>query len=182
MSARLAYVAVAALLASVATPAISATNLITNGDFSAGLAGWTETNSCCYYSDGDGFHEGAVGDSGYLSQTFADMIGGSLTLDFDYGGGSNYQYVIFNGLTVPGSYVANPSGYQHYTFSLGAGSGSDTLTFAGRNDPSYNTLAHVSVTQTAAVPEPASWALMLGGFGAIGGAMRSRRKTIVNFA
>ena len=26
------------------------------------------------------------------------------------------------------------------------------------------------------VPEPASWALMLGGFGAIGGALRSRRK------
>ena len=32
-----------------------------------------------------------------------------------------------------------------------------------------------------AVPEPASWALMLGGFGAIGGAMRSRRKAAVSF-
>jgi hypothetical protein len=32
------------------------------------------------------------------------------------------------------------------------------------------------------VPEPASWALMLGGFGAIGGAMRSRRKSAVSFA
>jgi len=31
------------------------------------------------------------------------------------------------------------------------------------------------------VPEPASWALMLGGFGAIGGAMRSRRKAAVSF-
>ena len=34
---------------------------------------------------------------------------------------------------------------------------------------------------TADVPEPASWAMMLGGFGAIGGAMRSRRKTSVSF-
>lgn len=34
---------------------------------------------------------------------------------------------------------------------------------------------------TAAVPEPASWALMLGGFGAIGGALRSRRKAAVSF-
>ena len=34
---------------------------------------------------------------------------------------------------------------------------------------------------SGAVPEPASWALMLGGFGAIGGAMRSRRKTAVSF-
>ena len=30
-------------------------------------------------------------------------------------------------------------------------------------------------------PEPASWAMMLGGFGMIGGAMRSRRKTAVSF-
>lgn len=33
----------------------------------------------------------------------------------------------------------------------------------------------------AAVPEPASWALMLGGFGLVGGAMR-RRKAAVRFA
>ena len=32
---------------------------------------------------------------------------------------------------------------------------------------------------TAAVPEPASWALMVGGFGAVGGTLRSRRKTAV---
>ena len=32
-----------------------------------------------------------------------------------------------------------------------------------------------------AAPEPASWAMMLGGFGAIGGAMRSRRKAAVSF-
>jgi len=30
----------------------------------------------------------------------------------------------------------------------------------------------------AAVPEPASWALMLGGFGLVGGAMRSRKRTV----
>lgn len=34
---------------------------------------------------------------------------------------------------------------------------------------------------SAAVPEPASWAMMLGGFGVIGGAMRSRRKSAVSF-
>jgi len=32
------------------------------------------------------------------------------------------------------------------------------------------------------VPEPASWAMMLGGFGLVGGAMRSRRKAAVSFA
>jgi hypothetical protein len=33
-----------------------------------------------------------------------------------------------------------------------------------------------------AVPEPASWAMMVGGFGAIGGAMRARRRTSISFA
>lgn len=36
--------------------------------------------------------------------------------------------------------------------------------------------------RAAAVPEPASWAMMLGGFGVVGGALRSRRKTSVRFA
>jgi len=34
----------------------------------------------------------------------------------------------------------------------------------------------------SAAPEPASWALMLGGFGLVGGALRSRRKAAVSFA
>jgi hypothetical protein len=38
-------------------------------------------------------------------------------------------------------------------------------------------IATISSSATAAVPEPASWALMLGGFGMVGGAVRSRRKT-----
>jgi hypothetical protein len=33
-----------------------------------------------------------------------------------------------------------------------------------------------------AVPEPASWAMMLGGFGLVGGVLRSRRKASVSFA
>lgn len=35
--------------------------------------------------------------------------------------------------------------------------------------------------RTNAVPEPATWAMMLLGFGVIGGAMRSRRRTQENF-
>jgi hypothetical protein len=33
-----------------------------------------------------------------------------------------------------------------------------------------------------AVPEPAAWAMMLGGFGAVGGAMRARRRARLRFA
>jgi hypothetical protein len=47
---------------------------------------------------------------------------------------------------------------------------------------SANNPGFIGVTGTPAVPEPASWALMLGGFGMIGGAMRSRRRAAVTFA
>jgi len=40
----------------------------------------------------------------------------------------------------------------------------------------YNQLDNVQVS--GAVPEPASWALMLGGFGVVGGAMRSRKRSV----
>lgn len=36
--------------------------------------------------------------------------------------------------------------------------------------------------ETGDVPEPASWALMVGGFGLVGGAMRIRRKSAITFA
>jgi hypothetical protein len=39
-----------------------------------------------------------------------------------------------------------------------------------------------SIAHVAAVPEPASWAMMVGGFGIVGFAMRSRRKAAVSFA
>ncbi|QJU58544.1 PEPxxWA-CTERM sorting domain-containing protein [Sphingomonas sp. AP4-R1] len=35
---------------------------------------------------------------------------------------------------------------------------------------------------SGAVPEPATWAMMVGGFGMIGGVMRSRRKAVFTFA
>lgn len=38
------------------------------------------------------------------------------------------------------------------------------------------------VDAPAGVPEPVSWAMMVGGFGLVGGAMRSRRKAAVTFA
>ena len=62
--------------------------------------------------------------------------------------------------------------------------GEQILTVNGlsRGNGSYSgTIAFLS---TAAVPEPATWAMMLGGFGLVGGAMRSarRRKSQVTYA
>lgn len=40
----------------------------------------------------------------------------------------------------------------------------------------------VTFALSTAVPEPASWGLMLGGFGLVGSALRSRREAAVTFA
>jgi hypothetical protein len=64
--------------------------------------------------------------------------------------------------------------YQLYDF----GQYGDMLVAEGtldaRNAP-YSASAHLLTAPTAAVPEPASWALMIGGFGVTGAALRRRR-------
>ena len=45
----------------------------------------------------------------------------------------------------------------------------------------YTTLNVTSRTSDSAVPEPATWAMMLAGFGAIGFAMRRKRRQAVNY-
>jgi len=51
-----------------------------------------------------------------------------------------------------------------YTYSWGSGVDADTL--------------QVRIGATAGVPEPSTWAMMLGGFGLIGGVIRARRKSV----
>lgn len=54
-----------------------------------------------------------------------------------------------------------------------------TVSTGGYGDHAF-ALVNLSFAGSAA-PEPASWAMMLGGFGMIGGAMRARRRTAVSF-
>ncbi|CAM3096095.1 hypothetical protein SPAN111604_03495 [Sphingomonas antarctica] len=46
----------------------------------------------------------------------------------------------------------------------------------------YFTFDNLAVSPFSATPEPAAWAMMLVGFGAMGGAMRRRKRTAVIFA
>ena len=161
-----------AIAASAAAVSANASELITNGDFSAGGAGWSVSSNAFNFNNG-AYQEGNIYGEGSISQTFLDAVGGALTLDYDWSGGG-YQYVVFNGAAVAGSYTENTGG--HYTFSLGAGTGSDTIAFYGRNDPAFNALDNVSITQAGGVPEPASWALMLTGFLGAGAVLRANRR------
>ncbi|MFS0735467.1 PEPxxWA-CTERM sorting domain-containing protein [Sphingomonas sp. 1P06PA] len=66
-----------------------------------------------------------------------------------------------------------------FTRTLGD-SVSPNVAFPGGNSHDYSGNFTFDVT-TAAVPEPAAWALMIGGFGIVGGAMR-RRVTRMTYA
>jgi hypothetical protein len=57
-----------------------------------------------------------------------------------------------------------------------------SISFAGvANQIVFDDVTFGSKDPGPKVPEPASWAMMLAGFGAIGSAMRSRRKAAVRF-
>jgi hypothetical protein len=64
------------------------------------------------------------------------------------------------------TYVAVVTGYHPYS------AGTYRLTFDGSG----------VVVPTPGVPEPAAWAMMIGGFGLVGSAMRRRVRTTVRFA
>ena len=104
--------------------------------------------------------EGDNGVGAFITLTKAG--GGTFNLaSFDY---ATYSNLSINGVALEGAgtFVANYQGVSSVTFSS--------------SGYSSNQLDNISVT--AGVPEPASWALMIGGFGMTGFAMR-RRPTAV---
>lgn len=82
---------------------------------------------------------------------------------------------------------------QNYSLTLGSGYNDpfggpafsayvsdheSAFTTASSPDASIN---YVFLHVSSAVPEPASWALMLGGFGLVGGALRRTRRLAISF-
>jgi len=95
--------------------------------------------------------------------------------------GSDVQADYFT--VVPGVNTRTSMGWQRYEYAFTATAATSRLTFASanaENSPYGPALDNVSI---AAVPEPATWGLMLTGFGLVGAGLRSRRtRTTVRFA
>jgi hypothetical protein len=108
-----------------------------------------------------------------------------------------FQFSDVDGLTVPTAFDLQLSGCaiiigggfnctQRVQFSELPRSGAITVDllatapdyFEGNQARNGATFAYHAnaASVTAAVPEPATWAMMLGGFGLVGGAMRSARR------
>lgn len=125
-------------------------------------------------------------DSGFQFQQFQNFyanVGGlSFTRLTSLGSGSNQFYAI-------GSYNGN----RYFSIGLNA-RGDSSLRISGLKTGDLNQsntyfLSNVflygsgtlSLANTAAVPEPATWALMILGFGVVGYSMRRRHKALVRF-
>lgn len=118
-----------------------------------------------------------------MSQAVTTTVGALYTLSFAYSAREGVAYdsnpiqALWNGTSVA-TVSAEGNGqsgnvWNVYSYTV-TGTGHDTLTFAalGNNDTLGGSLDAVSLT--AAVPEPSTWALMLGGMGLIGFTARRR--------
>jgi len=107
-----------------------------------------------------------------LQVTFVDAAfetppgAGAPTLQADSAAGSVITYM---------SDFADLSGTTAEDFALSFSGSSQSLNLAVGRLPNFSFSGSGTFAADVPVPEPASWALMLVGFGAIGGAIRSRR-------
>ena len=141
-----------------------------------------------YLSDGDSYRDG--GDYGSVNVRFLGDFAASLTslqMDvatalpntalnfFDRSGNVISSFTI---AASPLSAYYTPTGYRTVAVSSANGiAGFSFLGFAQGNVIVDNLIA---VTATSAVPEPASWAMMLIGVGAVGGMIRRRKAVNVS--
>lgn len=129
---------------------------------------------------------------GTLSLAFTGLTaGGSYSASFYLAQRPTYAVdpllVSFDGIAL-GTYTASSTDFAQFTTGSFVATGtSGTLTFTGSptttgdNDANIDlvSLTRVASVPTSTVPEPASWALFIGGFGLIGSAMRRRRGSAV---
>ena len=102
---------------------------------------------------------------------------GSLPKLSPLNGATNIDFPgLLNGITYVGIHVGGSGGGQTTFYKFNAGSSLDAFTLHLAN--SSGAVLYWTDPGTPSVPEPASWALMLGGFGLVGGAMRSRRAAV----
>lgn len=172
-----------------ATPA-AAQELVTNGGFETGdFAGWTQSGNTEFTgvqgggveaSGSFGAFFGPIGSIGTITQTLATNVGQSYLISFDLlnqGGNPNFYNVTFGGLSLFSATDSAEFGYTNFSTTATAASASTNLAFNFQHNPRFWFLDNVSVTAVnGAVPEPATWAMMLIGFFGLGAALRRRRQ------
>jgi len=111
---------------------------------------------------------------------------GGTTISFGVDGVNQGGYAFFNhasNAALSGSPQDSADNVMSYYLHDGPGATYDSAFDSNGNGWNKSSDINVQVFATVSeAPEPAAWAMMVAGFGAIGGAMRGRRKVAVRFA
>jgi hypothetical protein len=189
-------VAVAGALAS-ALPSVSAgtvgseigPNLVSNGGFESGLAGWSATgfqlqdfdfgvDGALAHTGSNSFKGGAIESLGFLSQVMTTVPGTAYNIDLwlaSDGFFENEFRVLWNGQVVYDKTDIFPQGFTQIVIDPMATGAFSTLSFGFRDDSGFLHIDEVSVRAVAAIPEPSQVALIAVGLGFLARAARRRR-------
>ena len=183
-------VLVAALAAAVAGAPLNASTLVGNI-----TANYLYPDSSTVYSTSTFSAGSSVScPGGGICAAFAEpatIWGGGSAVGVTEDAGSSYGGASFNGVGFTGLTFNDGSHITGFTLdtdlagltAANVAFGADWISYNAQGLSFVTAPYHVTLKLiTSDAPEPASWAMMLGGFGAIGGALRSRRKTSVSFA
>lgn len=169
------------------------------GSGNTSVTGWTVGGGGVdyigtYWQAADGIRsiDLSLGSNGSISQTFDTLSGVLYNVRFFLSGNPDGPPIIkLANVQASGNALANYTFdrtgnsrpnmlWRPYTYQFTATGTSTTLTFAGASGTAFGAaLDNVSV---AAVPEAATWAMMITGFGLIGFSARRRRNLRVSFA
>ena len=168
-------------------------SFVTFGPGNGLITGWTIGGENVDYigsyweaSDGARSVDLNGGGPGSLSQTFDTVAGRAYTVTFDLAGnpdiGAELKLLTVTAANDSADYSFDTTGasradmnWSNRTFAFTATGASTTLTFSSAMPGAYGpALDNVAI---AAVPEPATWAMMIGGIGFAGGALRTRRRS-----
>lgn len=176
----IAGVAFAAAAAMSASSASAATNL-----GNCGVAGVFDP-AFTYIDCAGGYEKNVLNNSssGVAAQIDALNLLGFDTTDFDYNNylsigkinsGDDPQLPEMSGITIFGIHFGGGSVLGNVTafYKFDAGSGTSSIPFTTKG------LSGFTLYQTGGdiVPEPATWALLIAGFGLVGTTIRRRRRT-----
>lgn len=155
----------------------------TNPWFGTGVSGINLDNGQSFAGvtpDGHyyGFLQSNNGSTSTVSQTVS-LAAGTYVVSWLAGGRLNYSGAV-NYTVSLGNQIFSGGLTQHQAFtptsaSVTLGAGTYDLTFSAHTASGDNSALIDKVSITAAVPEPALWGLMIGGFGLTGAAMRRSR-------